>query len=315
MQRIGAGVGLVAQCAAVCAALGFSTAARADDFWKFWGDGKAELDGYALVEPRYGQLRQGTAVAIFVTEDFSDALRVKADPGKHPKSDVVPVMKVNLVRDFQTGIYDYNTMTSTFLRTERDDGGYFGLMKTSFSSQEWCGQVYMQWIPRAHNLFGTSHSYFDGEADATPELPLPAGGVLEDALPILVRGLRGDWLAPGASKKVPFLRSLLRTRLLHVAPAWGTATVSRAAAAAPVKTALGMLRATTYTVAEDGGDTVTFTVEEAYPHRLLGWKSSSGESAHILGSARLPYWTMHDNGDEKALKLLGLVPQSVPPKK
>src|SRR5512142_2190543 len=98
MQRI-------LRCAAMCAALASSTAARADDFWTFWGDGKAELDGYALVEPRYGQLREGTAVAIFVTEDFSDALRVKADPGKHPKSDVVPVMKVNLVRDFQTGIY------------------------------------------------------------------------------------------------------------------------------------------------------------------------------------------------------------------
>ncbi len=308
MQRI-------LQCAAMCAALAASTGARADDFWKFWGDGKAELDGYALVEPRYGQLREGTAVAIFVTEDFSDALRVKADPGKHPQSDIVPVMKVNLVRDFQTGIYDYNTMTSTFLRTEAERGEYFRLMKTSFSSQEWCGHVYMQWLPKGTRLVGTSHSYFDGEADAAPELELPSGGVLEDALPILVRGLRGDWLAAGATKKVPFLRSQLRTRLLHVAPRWGTATVSRSPAAAPVKTALGTLRAITYTVAEDSGDTTTFTVEEAAPHRLLAWKSSSGESARILGSARLEYWKLHGNGDEKYLKQLGLVPQSVPPKK
>ncbi|MCA1664656.1 MAG: hypothetical protein LC659_10370, partial [Myxococcales bacterium] len=129
------------------AALASSTAARADDFWKYWGDGKAELDGYALVEPRYGQPRQGTAVAVFVTEDFSDALRVKADPQKHEKSDLVPVMKLNLVRDFQTGIYDYNTMTSTFVRTEFNGGdAYWPLEKTSFSSQEWCGHVYMQWL-------------------------------------------------------------------------------------------------------------------------------------------------------------------------
>ena len=296
----------------MCAALTSSTVARADDFWKLWGDGKAELDGYALVEPRYGQLREGTAVAIFVTEDFSDALRVKADPGKHPKSDVVPVMKVNLVRDFQTGIYDYNTMTSTFLRTELERGEYFRLMKTSFSSQEWCGHVYMQWLPHGTKLDGTSHSYFDGEADATPELELPAGAVLEDALPILVRGLRGDWLAPGAIKKVAFLRSQLRTRLLHLPAKWGEATVSRAPAAAAVKTALGTLRAFTYTVAESGGDTITFTVEEAAPHRILAWSSSSGESGKILGSARLPYWTMHQNGGEKALKLLGLPPQSKP---
>jgi len=295
----------------VCA----SATASADEFWKFWGDGKAELDGYALVMPRYGQLREGTAVAIFVTEDFSQSARVKADPGKHPASDVTPVMKLNLVRDFQTGIYDYNTMTSTFSRTEFGAGDDWPLEKASFSSQEWCGNVYMQWLPRDGKLHGTVHSYFDGEGDATPELDQPAGGVVEDALPLLVRGLRGDWLAPGASKKVPFLRSLMRTRLLHVPARWGEATVSRAAAPAEVKTALGTMRATVYTVAETGGDTVAYTVEAAWPHRLLAWKSSSGESARILGSARLEYWKMHDNGGEKALKLLGLVPQSVPPKK
>jgi hypothetical protein len=292
-----------------------ASTARADDFWKFWGDGKAELDGYALTEPRYGQPREGTAVAVFVTEDFSEALRVKADPGKHAKSDLVPVIKLNLVRDFQTGIYDYNTMTSTFLRTEFGARDFWPLMKTSFSSQEWCGHVYMQWLPRGVQLVGTSHSYFDGEADAEPQLDLPEGGIVEDALPVLVRGLRGDWLAPGTTKKVPFLRSQLRTRLLHVPAKWGEANVSRAAQSSTVKTALGPLRAYTYTVAETGGDTMTFTVEEAYPHRLVAWQSSSGESARILGSARLEYWKLHGNGDEKLLKQLGLVPQSVPLKK
>ena len=64
--------------------------AAADDFWAHWGDGKAELNGYRLTQPRYGAKRAGTAVLIFVTEDFSDSLRVKADPGKHPKSRRVP---------------------------------------------------------------------------------------------------------------------------------------------------------------------------------------------------------------------------------
>ena len=286
--------------------------AGADGFWAYWGDGKAELDGYALIEPRYGELRDGTAVLIFVSEDFSDSARVKADPGKHPKSDIYPVMKLNLVRDFQTGIYDYNTMTSTFLRTEPVDGEPWRLAKTSFSSQEWCGHVYMQWLPRDGRLHGVTHSYFDGEADATPELPLPAGGIIEDALPILVRNLRGDWLKPGESRTLPWLRSQLRTRLLHLPAAWGEATVSRAATASPVKSALGTLDAFTYTVAEKGGDTITFTVEEAAPHRLLAWKSSSGEAGRILGSARLPYWEMHQVGGEAALKLLGIPPQSHP---
>src|SRR2546423_13573645 len=118
----------------VLAALAIAAApARADDFWSHWGDGKAELDGYALVEPRYGHPRDGTAVLIFVTEDFSDSLRVKADPGRHPASDVYPVMKLNFVRDFQTGIYDYNVLTSVFARVA---AGAFPVVKTSFSSQE-----------------------------------------------------------------------------------------------------------------------------------------------------------------------------------
>src|SRR5439155_6663326 len=62
-------------CAVMCVA---SLSARADEFWSYWGDGKAELDGYALVEPRYGEPRDGTAVLIYVTEDFSDSARVKA---------------------------------------------------------------------------------------------------------------------------------------------------------------------------------------------------------------------------------------------
>jgi hypothetical protein len=289
-----------------------STPAAADEFWAHWGDGKAELDGYALVEPRYGERRDGTAVMIYVTEDFSDSARVKADPGKHPASDVHPVLKLNFVRDFQTGIYDYNTLTSTFVRTEFGGGEFWPLDKASFSSQEWCGHVYMQWLPRAGKLVGTSHSYFDGEADATAELPFPVGGVVEDALPILVRGLRGDWLQPGATKKVPFLRSQIRTRLLHLPAAWGEATVSRARESAPVKSALGTLSATTYTVVEASGDTIAFTVEEAAPHRLLAWKSSSGEAGKILGSARLPYWQLHDNASEKLLERLGIPPQSRP---
>ena len=55
-------------------------------FWAVWGDGKAEVNTYDLTFPRYNQKRKGVAIAIFVTEPFSDSARVKADPGKHPNS-------------------------------------------------------------------------------------------------------------------------------------------------------------------------------------------------------------------------------------
>jgi hypothetical protein len=284
--------------------LPFPSAAVADDFWQAWGDGKAELDGYALVQPRYGHPRAGTAVMIFVTEDFSDSLRVKADPGKHPASDVYPVLKLNVVRDFQTGIYDYNLMSSTFARTEPP--GAWPLVKTSFSSQEWCGHVYAAWVPRGGRLESVSHSYFDGEADQTGGLPFPPGGVVEEMVPILVRGLRGPWLQPGEQKTVPFLPSLMRARLGHRPPAWGEATVRRAATATPVASVLGNVRAVEWTVEERGGDTTTFTVEEAAPHRIVAWKTASGESGRLLGSARLAYWKLNQPGGEESLKLLGL---------
>jgi hypothetical protein len=293
-------------CAFFATLMTTTTAARADDFWKAWGDGQAELDGYALTQPRYGAPRDGTAVLIFVTEDFSDELRVKADPGKHPSSDVFPVLKLNFVREFQTGIYDYKILTSTFTRTESN----FAVAKTSFSAQEWCGHVYQQWIARGDRLMGVGHSYFDGEADSAPTLPLPAGGVLEDQLPILIRGLRGDWLQPGESRVVPFLPSAMRARLGHKPQAWGEATVRRAATATRVASVLGPARASTFSIEERGGDTVTFTVEAEGAHRILAWRSSSGESATLVGSARLPYWTLNAPGGEAALAKLGLKPKA-----
>jgi hypothetical protein len=282
----------------------------ADEFWRTWGDGKAELDGYALTQPRYGHLRAGTAVMVFVTEDFSESARVKADPGKHPKSEVHPVLKLNFIRDFQTGIYDYNVMTSTFVRTEFSGADLWPLDKTSFSSQEWCGQVYMQWIPRGGELVGVVHSYFDGE-EAEPRLPLPKGGVLEEQIPILIRGLRGPWLQPGEKRTLPFLPSQLHARLQHVPAAWGEATVERAPRSEKVekvKSVLGELAADSYRIAVRGGDTTTWTVEAAEPHRILAWKSTSGEAGQLTGSQRLVYWEMNQPGGEKALKALGLSP-------
>jgi hypothetical protein len=260
------------------------------------------MNGYRLTQPRYGHRRPGTAVLIYVTEDFSDSLRVKADPGKHPAADVYPVLKLNAVRDFQTGIYDYNVMTSVFARVEAG----WPVAKVSFTSQEWCGHVYHHLVPRAGRAGGIFHSYFDGEADGTDDLALPADGVMEDALPILVRQWLGEWVPRGGSKSVPFLPSLLRSRLDHRRLAWGRATVSRAASSSRVAVPAGAFEVETWTVAEDGGRTLTFFVETAAPFRLVRWTSSDGEEAALLGSKRLAYWEMNGPGGEKSLRGIGL---------
>ena len=84
---------------AVPAVLAAGIAARASasepDFGAYWHDGKAEIDGYRLTMDRYGEPRQGTAVAIYVTEPFSESRRVKVnDPAQNPK-DTFDVLKLN----------------------------------------------------------------------------------------------------------------------------------------------------------------------------------------------------------------------------
>lgn len=278
------------------------TPAEAQDFWAHWGDGRAELSGYRLKQPRYGAVREGTAVLIYVTEEFDGAQRVKAESGRPRRSDVYPVLKLNAVRDFQAGIYDYNVMTSVFARVA--DG--WPVAKVSFSSQEWCGHVYHQVLPRTDGVQGVWHSYFEGEADGTEELALPDDGVFEDALPILLRGLRGEFLKRGESRQVPLLPSLLSARLDHKKPAWTPATISRAGATERVRVPAGTFEADTWTVRAEGRPTLTLQFEAQPPHKLVRWAADDGEEAVLLNSARLAYWELNGPGGERYLKQLGL---------
>jgi hypothetical protein len=278
--------------------LGLSALGRGDDFWTTWGDGKAEMNGYRLTQPRYGAKREGTAVLIFVAEEMSDSLRVKADPGKHPPADVYPVMKLNFVRRFQTGIYDYDVMTSVFSRIAEG----LPVRKDSFSSREWCGQVYHQLLFEGPRIKGVFHSYFDGEADGSEDLPFPKDGILEDELPILLRSFGMARVKEGA--KVPFLPSLMRSRLDHRPLSWGEATLSRSSGTGHLGSAT--VQVLSWTVVVEGGPTLTYHFEAAWPYRLLGWESSSGEAGSLLGTTRLAYWKLNVPGGEVHLKELGL---------
>jgi hypothetical protein len=280
----------------------------AQDFWKHWGDGKGELNGYRLSQPRYGAVRPGSAILVFVTEDFADGPRVKSDSPK-PAGTAYPVLKLNHLRDFQTGIYDYSTMTSVFARVAPG----WPVRKVSFSSREWCGHVWHQLLPGKEGVAGVFHSYFEGEADGQETLPLPEGGVYEDALPIVLRGLTGEYLQAGESRMVPYLPSLFSSRMAHRRLSWGNATISRAASLEEVKVPAGTFRAVIYTVVQEGGPKSTWSVEASAPHRLLRRSSDNGEDAVLLGSTRQPYWQQNGLGSEKLLRELGLrVPSRVP---
>jgi hypothetical protein len=278
-----------------------------DAFWQTWHDGRAELAGYALTFPRYGAPRDGTAVSIFVSEDFADGPRVKADDGKHPESEVFPVMKLNLVKDFQTGIYDYNTMLSSFVALAPRHSRPAGFAtKMVFGAQEWCGQVYAQVAFDDHHVRATSHSYFDGEADKADTLDYPSTGIAADALFTWARGYAAPALGPGESRQVSLLRSLETVRLKHVPLVWERATLAHL----PEKQTVDV-RGTSYecdvmTAEIEGGDTTTFWVESSGEHRIVRWTTSAGEVGELVKSTREAYWKLHDNGHESYLSELGL---------
>jgi hypothetical protein len=178
--------------------------------------------------------------------------------------------------------------------------------KISFSSREWCGHVWHQLLPGKDGVSGVFHSYFEGEADGKDELPEPAGGVYEDALPVLLRGLQGEFLRAGESRSVPFLPSLFSIRMAHRRLAWGRATISRAATPTPVKVPAGTYAAVVYTVEPEGGPRSAWSVEAAWPHRLLRHAADDGTEAVLLGTGRQPYWRQNGVGGERFLRELGL---------
>lgn len=128
-----------------------------NEFKAYWYNGKAEVTSYQLLQERYGEIRTGTAVNVFVTEEFLKKQQVKAN---NSSENNISVLKLNQTKSFNTGIYPYSIMTSTFSPiTEREHA-----LKVTNSVQEWCGQVYMQ-LNNRNKFEIESHSYFEDEGD------------------------------------------------------------------------------------------------------------------------------------------------------
>jgi len=128
-----------------------------ENFKNYWYTGKAEISSYKLKQARYGEIREGKAVLIYVTEDFLSKTQVKAD---YKNESNIPVLKLNATKKFNTGIYPYSIMQSTFYPLANNQHA----IKISSSMQEWCGHVYAQ-LNNKTQFEIMSHSYFEGEAD------------------------------------------------------------------------------------------------------------------------------------------------------
>jgi hypothetical protein len=276
-----------------------SAAVAAPAFESHWRDGRAELDGYRLTIERYGETRVGEAVMIFVTEPFSESQLVKVDDPSANPADTFEAFKLNLVRDFQTGVYDYNTMVSVFSRSAD-----FSPAKITFTSAEWCGHVYEELRFRPEAIESEIFSYFEGETGASTLTPEP-DGVAEDNLFITLRGLRGAPLESGETREVAFLPSAFHRRLRHQPLEWTTAEIERLTETETAEVPAGEFEAIVYEIRVADGRTGRFHIEATYPHRIVRWDWGS-ELGELTGSERMAYWQLNGNGDELHLEALGL---------
>ncbi len=179
----------------------FTPLELSSNFKEYWFQGKAEITSYKLEQSRYGEPRSGTAVLIFVTEDFLPKAQVKADEKNDSN---IPVLKLNAVKKFNTGIYPYSIMQSTFYPLV----GNSHALKVSASIQEWCGHVYTQ-LNNRENFEIISNSYFEGEADQNMELDKTW---LENEVWTQLR-INPDSLPTGELQMIPSLEYL---RLAHI---------------------------------------------------------------------------------------------------
>jgi hypothetical protein len=261
-----------------------------------WEDGLAEVSQFRLTQFRYGRRYPGTATLVVVREAFDTRRAVKA---AKDATATVPVLKVHLVKSFQTGDYRYDQAVTTFLR--RADGVALRLL---VDSHEWCGIAAKSWINHGQGSALEVMSYFDGHGDLEQPLELSAQGVLEDALPTWLRAFD---LAHGHG---PASFGLVPTQL--EARAMATAEVPVAVASlTPLSAATpwGSIPAVAIELTSAGppppGDGVFWprerpprrwrgVYEAQLPHRLLAWQDGAGSELELISCTRTDYWNRHD---------------------
>lgn len=258
---------------------------------KYWYDGTAEITSYELSQARYGEMRKGTAVLLFVTEPFSPSSNAKAD--QHRK-DNVQVIKMNAMKKFNTGIYPYSLMTSTFFPFQGGDKS----IKISFSMQEWCGMVYSEIRNKDGNLTIDVESYFEGEGFKGKNVN---ADFLEDDLWSLIR-LNPEELPKGEQQLVP---SMSFMRLKHV----------------PMKS----YKANLFTAVNKDNTTslhikypelnrsLEIRFETSFPHAIVRWEETYNDggkglttTATRIKKIKSDYWNRNGNVDSVLREELGL---------
>ena len=244
------------------------SAAEKGAFNNYWYQGKAEITSYTLEQERYGEIHSGYAVLIFVTEDFSKSKHVKLDNPETAGEDAVKVLKLNTIKKFTTGIYPYSMMNSVFTPVEINEFPHS--LKTTSSSQEWCGHTFTQFDLQDSGYDVLLHSYFESEGEQKVQLK---HAWLEDEIWTRIR-INYETLPTGNIEIIP---GGLYQRLSHQ-------KFEKEKASASLNENGGqMIYELKY---EKTGRTLKIYFNKAFPHEITSWeetrKSGWGENAKTL---------------------------------
>ncbi len=140
------------------------------DFHSYWYNYGAEISRFELEQSRYGEIRPGHAVLIFVTEPFLPDIQVKSD-FEASRERSIPILKLNFIKRFNTGIYDYSMMKSVFTPIPSEQQQLSKTLKVSTTRQDWCGHVFLQYNLEKDHYKVKQYSYFEKEGDGTVNIP------------------------------------------------------------------------------------------------------------------------------------------------
>ena len=267
-----------------------------DEFGDYWYQGDAELTSYTLEQARYGEIHEGHAVLIFVTEDFSKEKQVKLDYPQQAGNDKVNVLKLNATKKFNTGIYPYSMMSSVFTPIQGSD--FPRTLKVTTTSQEWCGHTFTQINMRKDQYDIHAFSYFESEGDQQMKLEK---GMLEDEVWTAIR-LDPDNLPVGEVDMIP---GTMYQRLGHI-----NFEVHNAEASMEDH-GDGLL---TYSLSYPKLDrTLRVRFNKEFPHEIDGWEETTTRGGQELTTRAtlnkrmmLDYWARHDVADLPLRQELGL---------
>lgn len=269
---------------------------EAESFTQKWYTGKAEISSYSLHQARYGEMRDGEATLIFVSEDFSTDKLVKPDD-PDATNDKVKILKMNMTKNFITGIYPYSMMLSVFKPITADANKR--ALKVNCSSQEWCGQTFSQLQLNGNKYNWQLHSYFEKEGEEEKSLN---AALLEDELWNHIR-INPLTLPVGRLKMIA---GLVWQRLSHTSMQQQDAILN-----VHFKETVGGIDSTikTLTIQYPAFNrTLKIDFENIFPFKILGWSETYpdgfGNNKRLLTTTAtlkktiwLDYWKHNANKD------------------